>query len=228
MIIIIVLTGASCKQDSSIIQDFVPVKDNKINSSTVDNASIISDLSVDKTANLKRLQVINSKTKKAVPSAILVVPYSSVTFTADKDGFINVSKDYNTIYIPQMSSYYSSGEIDLSTSSFSQITKIEISPMPSIDGFEIVFLDSILESSSDGSTVIKGQVTKDGKYLADATIAVSQATGYNIKTDKNGKFEKTISDQNGGLRLYFPSVKNNKQYQIDVAKGYIISVLINL
>ena len=173
-----------------------------------------------KSSNTKVI-VINSVTKKPVPGAPIVIPYSSAMFYADESGVVLVPQSYREFYVPKIGGYSGSGNISLKEGQ--KEAEILLQPEATGAGESVKYIYGSYTPTSDGGAQIIGTVTRAGQPVSGAVIVAAQSS-LNAKTNDSGKFLMQAVNQSGAYRLYFPDENNKVYYQVDVFKGHAVNI----
>jgi len=220
----LIFLGAGCSNSGKGFADqFVPVESTNPATNTVVTTSTANPPVSPSERGMVALKILNSVTKRGVPGAPIVVSHSSIVVNADANGNIEIPASYNGIYVPKIEDYFASGEINIDEKQ--SPIEVLLQPEPAQKNFEIVYLEPQIVQSADGSTEIDGKIS--GSDVKDISISVLNSS-LNAVSDQDGNFILKLPGDYGSYRLYFPALKVDKYFQVDVMKGDINKVIIKI
>lgn len=230
VISILIFAGAGCKKEENLADNFVSLENEspstlfneESNQSSIENVSSLVE------RGMIGIKVVNAQTKQGIPNAPLVKPNSTIVYKTDNNGYVEIGATINKVYVPKIMSYHASGDIDLTTAVADEILEILLQPEAVNSGDVLEFVSGKITPTDDGSTVVRGLVKRNNIILTHLPIATVNLSGMNITTNEEGRFEIPMLISEGGLRFYFPTLNLNKQFQVDLIKGNIIDLIIEL
>lgn len=74
------------------------------------------------------IKVLDAVTKKPVPGAIVAIPYATYTHPTDQNGYVEISRKYEKIYIAKMAGYKPTATIDLVPQKDKEVLEILLQP----------------------------------------------------------------------------------------------------
>ncbi len=126
---IIILTGAGCDTTSTINSTYSPTTTEPANTtSTIPDQNASSSAKTLSQKGLFGIKVIDALTKKPVPGAVVAIPYATYTHPTDQNGYVEISRKYEKIYIARMAGYEPTAHIDLNLHRGKEVIEVLLEP----------------------------------------------------------------------------------------------------
>lgn len=126
---IIILTGAGCDTTSNINNTSSPTTTEPTNTTnTLPDQSTNSSVKTLSQRGLFGIKVIDAITKKPVPGAVVAIPYTTYTHPTDQNGYVEISRKYEKIYIARMARYEPTANIDLNLHRDKEVIEVLLEP----------------------------------------------------------------------------------------------------
>ena len=126
---IIILAGAGCDTASKINTAYSPTTTEPTSTTnTYPDQNTSSSAKTLSQRGLFGIKVLDAVTKKPVPGAIVAIPYTTYTHPTDQNGYVEISRKYEKIYIAKMAGYQPTANIDLALHRDKEVIEVLLEP----------------------------------------------------------------------------------------------------